>query len=47
MQVAKSLYEEAFPPLSPPHEQLFSLEKMRYWLEKEASLTIFVREAGL
>lgn len=44
--VAKSLYEEAFPPGVHHMEQLFSLEKMRYWLEQEASLTIFVREAG-
>ncbi|OUQ86350.1 saccharopine dehydrogenase [Brevibacillus brevis] len=45
--VAKSLYEEAFPPGVHHMEQLFSLEKMRFWLEHEASLTVFVREAGL
>ncbi|MFF0831193.1 hypothetical protein ACFYU8_30730 [Brevibacillus sp. NPDC003359] len=45
--VAKSLYEEAFPPGVHHMEQLFSLEKMNLWLEQEASLTIFVREVGL
>ncbi|MGF9909161.1 saccharopine dehydrogenase family protein [Brevibacillus porteri] len=45
--VAKSLYEETFSPGVHHLEQLFSLEKMRFWLEQEASLTIFVREAGL
>ncbi|MED1781062.1 saccharopine dehydrogenase NADP-binding domain-containing protein [Brevibacillus fortis] len=45
--VAKSLYEEAFPPGVHHIEQLFSLEKIRFWLEQEASLTMFVREAGL
>ncbi|MFS0557675.1 saccharopine dehydrogenase family protein [Brevibacillus sp. 179-C9.3 HS] len=45
--VAKSLYTEAFPPGVHHIEQLFKLEKMRYWLEQETSLTIFVREVGI
>ena len=45
--VAKSLYHTGFPPGVHHIEQLFKLGQMKKWLEKEASLTVAVREAGL
>lgn len=45
--VAKSLYHTGFPPGVYHIEQLFKWGQMKNWLEKEASLTVTVREAGL
>lgn len=45
--VAISLYTKRYPPGVHHIEQLFNLEKMKNWLRNEASLTIFVREAGI
>ncbi|WP_289140333.1 saccharopine dehydrogenase family protein [uncultured Brevibacillus sp.] len=42
-EVAKSLYTTEFLPGVFHIEQLFRLEQMRNWLEKQASLTIVVR----
>ncbi|MGG1658339.1 saccharopine dehydrogenase family protein [Brevibacillus sp. NRS-1366] len=46
-EVAKSLYSTGFSPGVYHIEQLFKLEQMRNWLEKEASLTVTVRGADL